>query len=173
MADNAEDAGPAEDTAPENDARPLMELFDAAYRADPFPNQVLQMLDAGVRHSRKITLGKCSRDGHRLKYHNRLYVPEYKPLRIRLLRTHHKAAAAGHPGRSKTLELLKRTYYWPKIQADTDRFVSNCHVCQRSRTAHHALFGILHLLPIPNRPWQDIAMDYVTGLPWSRGYDAI
>jgi transposase InsO family protein len=89
------------------------------------------------------------------------------------LRTHHEAAAAGHPGRSKTLELLKRSYYWPRMQADTDRFVRNCHTCQRSRTARHAPFGVLRPLPIPDRPWQDIAMDFVTGLPPSQGYDAI
>ena len=58
------------------------------------------MLDAGIRHSRKITLGECSRDGRCLKYHDWLYVPEYEPLRLRLLRTHHEAAAAGHPGQS-------------------------------------------------------------------------
>ena len=131
------------------------------------------MLDAGTRHSRRITLGECSCDGRRLKYRDRLYVPEYEPLRFQLLRMHHEAAAAGHPGRSKTLELLKRTYYWPKIQADTDRFVRNCLVCQCSHTVRHAPFGILCPLPIPDRPWQDIAMDFVTGLPWSRGYDAI
>ena len=27
--------------------------------------------------------------------------------------------------------------------------------------------------PIPDRPWQDIAMDFATGLPRSHGYDAI
>ena len=131
----------------------MTELFDAANRADPFPNEVLQMLDAGIWHSRRITLGKCSRDGHHLKYRDPLYVPEYEPLRLRLLWTHHEAAAAGHQGRSKTLKLLKQTYYWPKIQADTDRFVRNCHVCQRSRTARHTPFGILRPLPIPDRLW--------------------
>ena len=120
-----------------------------------------------------ITLGECSRDGHRLKYRDRLYVPEHGPQRLRLLRTHHEAAAAGHPGRWKTLEILKRTYYYPKMQAGTDRFVRNCHTCQRSRITRHAPFGILRPLPIPDRPWQDIAMGFVTDLPWSRGYDAI
>ena len=59
------------------------------------------------------------------------------------------------------------------MQRDVDRFVKNCHVCQRSRTTRHAPFGILRPLPIPDRPWQDIAMDFVIGLPWSQGSDAI
>ena len=54
-----------------------------------------------------------------------------------------------------------------------DRFVRNCHTCQHSRTPRHAPCGVLRLLPIPDRPWQDITMDFVTGLPTSQGYDAI
>ena len=94
-------------------------------------------------------------------------------LRLRLLGAHYEAMAAGHPCRSKTLVLLKRTHFWPKMQAGTDRFVRNCHVCQRSRTPRHAPFGILHPLPIPNRPWHDLTIDSVTGLPVSQGYDAV
>jgi len=71
------------------------------------------------------------------------------------------------------LELLQRTYYWPKMRGDADRFVRNCHTCQRSRTPRHAPFGVLRPLPIPLRPWQDISIDFVTGLPWPEGNDAI
>ena len=84
----------------------MAELFAAAYAEDPFPDEVLQMLDSAARHSRRISLAECTRDGHRLRFRDRLYVPEHDPLRLRLLKTHHEAAAAGHPGRSKTLELL-------------------------------------------------------------------
>jgi len=59
------------------------------------------------------------------------------------------------------------------MRKEIARYVANCHICQRRRTAHHAPFGILHPLSIPYRPWQDISMDFVTGLPWSNGNDAI
>ena len=63
--------------------------------------------------------------------------------------------------------------FWSKMQADVDRFVRNCHTRQRSRTLRYAPFGILRPLPNPDRPWQGIAMDFVTGLPTPQGYDAI
>jgi hypothetical protein len=131
------------------------------------------MLDNGVQHSREISLGECGRDGNRLTFRSRIFVPSYEPLRLRLMRQHHDAPVAGHPASSKTMELLSRTFYWPQMRKDVDRFVRNCHTCQRSRTSRHAPYGILRPLPIPDRPWQDISMDFVTGLPWSNGCDAI
>ena len=56
---------------------------------------------------------------------------------------------------------------------DVRRYIRNCHVCQRSRTPPHRPSGILRPLHIPNRPWSSISMDFVTGLPWSDGNDAI
>jgi transposase InsO family protein len=158
---------------PEDEAVTLAHLFREAYEADLFPSQVLGMLRDGVRHSRRITLAECAQEDNRLTYRGKLYVPEYEPLRLHLMQQHHDAPVAGHPGRSKTLELLCRTYYWPKMRQDVERYVRNCHICQRSRTGRHAPYGILRPLPIPERPWQDISMDFVTGLPWSQGCDAI
>ena len=37
----------------------------------------------------------------------------------------------------------------------------------------HSSFGILKPLSIPDRPWQSISMDFVTGLPWLEGWDTI
>src|SRR5258706_6197675 len=56
---------------------------------------------------------------------------------------------------------------------DVNRYIKNCHTCQRSRTSRHAPYGTLRPLPIPQSAWQDISMDFVTGLPWSKGKNAI
>ena len=56
---------------------------------------------------------------------------------------------------------------------DVMRYIRDCHTCQRSRTSIHAAHGVLRPLPVPDKPWQDISTDFVTGLPSSGGYDAI
>ena len=40
-----------------------------------------------------------------------------------------------------------------------------CEICARSKASHRPPAGLLRLLPTPGRPWSDIALDFVTGLP--------
>jgi len=131
------------------------------------------MLEQWIRHSRLISLAECARDRNRLRYRDCLYVPAHEPLKLAIIRENHVAPTAGHQGRSKTHELITPRYHWPRMRKEIERYVANCHICQLSRTTRHALFGILRPLSIPYRLWQDILMDFVTGLPWSHGNDVI
>ena len=90
-----------------------------------------------------------------------------------MLRQAHDAPATGHPGRSKTLELIAREYFWPGMRKDVERYVRNCHLCCRSKASQQSPFGILKPNPVPDAPWQDLSMDFVVGLPESKGYNAI
>jgi len=54
-----------------------------------------------------------------------------------------------------------------------DQYVRNCHSCQHSMTSRHATFGVLQPLPVPEKPWEDISMDFVVGLPEREGFDAV
>jgi hypothetical protein len=126
-----------------------------------------------VQRSKHLSIAECSEENGKLVYQKRLYIPDNHPLKLRIMREAHSNPAARHPGRSKTLELFTRTHFWPNMRQDIERFCRHCHVCTRSRTSRHALFGILRPLPIPDGPWKDLSMDFVTRLPWSDGYNAI
>jgi len=73
----------------------------------------------------------------------------------------------------KTLAAVKSSYRWPTVYEDTKRFIDNCHDCRRAKPRHESPAGLLTPLPIPDRPWLDIAMDFVTGLPLCEGMDAV
>jgi len=94
-------------------------------------------------------------------------------LRPCIIQEHHDTALAGHPGRAKTLDLLDRKYYREEMRKDVDRYVRNCHDWQRSRSSRHSTFGVLQPLPVPDKLWEDISMDFVVGLPECEGFDAI
>jgi transposase InsO family protein len=43
----------------------------------------------------------------------------------------------------------------------------------RSKASRHRPYGLLQPLPIPDRPWHSISMDFIDQLPPSNGYTAI
>ena len=48
-------------------------------------------------------------------------------------------------------------------------YVAACPVCDRNKTSSLAPMGLLQPLPVPQRPWSHISLDFVTGLPPSKG----
>jgi hypothetical protein len=52
-------------------------------------------------------------------------------------------------------------------------FVKGCDVCQRQKYMASSPGGLLQPLPVPDRIWEDLSMDFITGLPKSKGYEAI
>ncbi|KAF9679018.1 hypothetical protein SADUNF_Sadunf07G0096400 [Salix dunnii] len=59
------------------------------------------------------------------------------------------------------------------MQLMVKEFVRNCDVCQRCKTECLLPAGLLQPLPIPNKVWSDISMDFIEGLPNSRGKTVI
>lgn len=80
-------------------------------------------------------------------------------------------AVVGHSGSDKTAAYLRRYYWWPGIGTDVDKFCASCQTCQTSKVAPQKPAGFLHTLPIPNQPWESVAMDFVGPFPKSSGFD--
>jgi hypothetical protein len=89
----------------------LRDSLKKAYELDPFPTEVLEALDKGLPKHPQISLAECSQDSGLLFYRDRLYIPDLDELKVLLLREVHDNLSAGHPGRSKTYELLQRNFY--------------------------------------------------------------
>lgn len=104
---------------------------------------------------------------------DRLYVPVIGGLRQTLLRETHDAQWAGHPGRQRMLALLARAYYWPKMEDDIEAYVKTCLVCQQDKTERKKEAGLLQPLPVPEKPWVAISMDFISGFPKVNGTRSI
>ena len=157
----------------EEKAMTLDQLLDCGYEEDPIPNRVLELLSQGANYSKDLTIADCSIVNRRLHYRGLLYVPEYHALQMHLCRLHHDSSIAGHLGMGNTYELLHRSYYWPDMQGFVQRYVRHCHVCKRSKAFRFKKQGVLQPLLMPEQRWQDISIDFVTGIPEVKGYDAI
>lgn len=88
-------------------------------------------------------------------------------LRMRILKNFHDATTAGHLGRDRTELIIKKWCFWPDMTAMISEYVRTCELCQRTKPDHHAPFVDLASIPIPDKPWTSVAMDFIVDLPKS------
>jgi hypothetical protein len=77
----------------------------------------------------------------------------------------------GHKATRKTLDYLRRWYWWPSMVKDVDSFCKSCGLCQTMKVSHLKPEGLLHNLPVPTKPWESIGMDFMGPFPKSKGKD--
>ncbi|GAA5994452.1 hypothetical protein JCM11641_004573 [Rhodosporidiobolus odoratus] len=77
----------------------------------------------------------------------------------------HSHRVLGHLSALKRLNYLRRSFWWPTLHRDAMDYVCSCETCARAKSATSKPFGLLHPLPVPDRPWAETSMDFVVGLP--------
>ena len=65
---------------------------------------------------------------------------------------------------------LKEMFWWNNMKREIAKYMSECHTCQSVKAEHQSPAGKLQPLPIPNWKWEEIGMDFVTGLPMTKDY---
>jgi len=90
-----------------------------------------------------------------------------------VLESEHDTKVAGHMGQDKTIELIRRNFWWPKMNDRIIDFVRSCPKCQQNKASRHQPYGLPSPLELPYAPWQSIAMDFITELPVSEGCDQL
>jgi hypothetical protein len=94
-----------------------------------------------------------------------IVVPDVPGLRLDILNEMHTPAYQGHPGVSKMLRSVLPIFWWPQIRFDVNKFVSGCPDCQRNKASTQRPAGVLYPLPIPDKPWDSVSMDFIVQLP--------
>jgi transposase InsO family protein len=95
-----------------------------------------------------------------------VYIPEDPATIMEVLRVNHDDPwQGGHFGRNRTEEVIRRFYWWKGLAESVRDYCATCDVCQRMKVPRHKPYGLLAPLPQPDRPWQDISLDFIVGLP--------
>jgi hypothetical protein len=101
-------------------------------------------------------------------------VPDIESLRETILKEAHNSDYSIHPGSTKMYQDLKQKYCWYGLKRDVAAHVIMCDVCQRVKAEHQRQDGLLYPLKIPEWKWEEIDMDFITGLPRTlKGCDSI
>lgn len=60
---------------------------------------------------------------------------------------------------------LSENYYWLNMKETSRRYATNCSICRMAKAYNTQKQGLLAPLPIPERKWIDLSMDFVVDLP--------
>ncbi|KAK1629506.1 hypothetical protein QYE76_003821 [Lolium multiflorum] len=121
-----------------------------------------------VEEMRRIDEGRPS-EFHRgemgsLWFQKRICVPDIEIKEV-ILREAHQTPYSIHPGSTKMYMDLKELFWWNNMKREIAQYVAECHTCQRVKAEHQSPAGKLQPLPIPEWKWEEIGMDFITGLP--------
>ena len=114
-------------------------------------------------------------------------------LRKDVIKTNHDNLFADHFEVKRTLELIRRKYYWfnqkrnnleknvehdSSMRAQIKKHCETCAICKKSKTSRHKSYEKLSSLSISKFKWVDFTMNFVIDLPesktWNEAtYDAI
>uniref|UniRef100_A0AAQ4PUN3 Gypsy retrotransposon integrase-like protein 1 n=1 Tax=Gasterosteus aculeatus aculeatus TaxID=481459 RepID=A0AAQ4PUN3_GASAC len=68
---------------------------------------------------------------------------------------------------------IAQRFWWSVMEPEVREYVEACSICTRNKNSSRTREGLLQPLPIPSRPWAEIPVDFVTGLPTSNSNTAI
>ena len=92
-----------------------------------------------------------------------------------IIKAKHDLPVHGHPGISKTVQIVERTHWWPKLKQDVVDYVKGCADCQRMKVNNRPTKAPLQpIYPRPEAmPFETVTLDFIVKLPVSSGYDSI
>ena len=74
-----------------------------------------------------------------------------------------RLAHEGHQGIVKMKERLRSRVWWPGVDKDAERKCRGCYGCQL--VTKETIIPPVKTTPLPDRPWQDLALDLLGPLP--------
>nr|GFA94700.1 putative reverse transcriptase domain-containing protein [Tanacetum cinerariifolium] len=110
-----------------------------------------------------------------IRYHDkRIWIPIHGGLRDLIMHESHKSKYSIYSGSTKMYQDLRKLHWWPDMKADIATYISQCLTCAKVKAEHLKPSGLLQQPEIPEWKWENVTMDFVTGLQRTpSGYDSI
>lgn len=147
-------------------SRPTFEGFEAV-RHEVQVDHTLQQLQDDIVSGKRGEL--WSFDDSLIFKGRRVFVLASSPALPNILVTTH----IGHKGVERTLHRLRADFEVPGTKKVVADFIRNFTTCQRNNIEHLHPAGLLQSLLVLRQHWEDIAMDFVEGLPRVNGKSVI
>lgn len=120
-----------------------IDLTDAEFQSDDYSKLRVEVethqtelpdirVKEGVIYKRMLTTVD-SDDGNTWK----VWIPD--GMQLKIIQEAHNPPSSAHGGVDKTVNLVKRYYYWPGMSKDVREFVSKCSICKETKAPNQHL----------------------------------
>jgi hypothetical protein len=107
-------------------------------------------------------------------FEKRVCVANDPDLRKLIFQEAHETYYSIHPGNTKMYMDMKERFWWNNMKRDIAEYIAKYDVCSRVKAEHQKPTGLLQPLKVQDWKWDQIGMDFITGLPRAKsGYDSI
>lgn len=100
-----------------------------------------------------------------------LWVPE--GLRQHVMEEAHNPPSTAHGGADKTLDLIRRHFFWPGMVKDIREFVADCSLCKETKAPSQTLRPPMGTPVIAERPFQYLYIDLLGPYPRSKAGNSV
>ncbi len=106
-------------------------------------------------------------------YRGRILLAANSKVKRKIMKEYHDNPLSGHTGFYKTYKKLRERYSWKGLKKDIMKYVQECITCQKNKSEQNYSASLLQQLPITNKKWESISMDFIIGLPKVQERDSI
>jgi hypothetical protein len=107
-----------------------------------------------------------------LRWKNKWYILS-DLLKREFLKQNHDDSYVDHFEHERTLNLLKRKYFWNNMNKDVKKYVDSCSTCHRIKLVRHKSHDLLQALSISKNSKQNWTMNFITDLSSSKHRDIV
>ena len=104
----------------------------------------------------------CNAQGLLQTSSGQICVPNNDVLRYKIVLEAHEPLFAGHFGERKTLDTVRRYWWWPHMKDTVHRVVAFCPICQCDATKKQSDEGPYRPI-LASAPWEVVTVDFVSG----------
>jgi hypothetical protein len=138
----------------------LLTRIKAAQLEDPECANIKQLLAEGKANE------FCLKEDELLTHFKQVCVSGIKGLRKEIMSEAHHSPYTVHPrGTKMYCDVNGSSYWWNNMKRDIAKFVEQCSTYYQVKMKHQRPVGTLKSLLIPKWKWNEIAMDFILGLP--------
>lgn len=89
-------------------------------------------------------------------------------LRNEVIYSAHNIPNASHGGIAKTIERIRRFFFWPRLVTDVKRYIGECNICKTTKLPTMSLKPPMGQMVETERPFQRLYLDLIGPFPRSR-----